>query len=525
MYHTFITLFKLKNTYRVNSFIYSLKQIPLIKKILPNKLYKSKFLKGLGNFFSIMTEITTTFLGKFLYLLIMIYFALELYKTNPSNTFIHLFVFLTITGGILNTFLFNPTKDKYYAMIIMKMNTKKYTISNYIYNIIKTYIGFIPFVLIFGLLSGISYETCLLLPIFVIMIKMIYNYYFLLLFKKNGMIKNENAPKKLEWVVVGILLLIAYLVPFTGYIINEDIFYILLLISIVVGIYSIIKIFKFDDYQTIYKKILNERNVYIVQSDVNAEMLKENVQKQIKFDSKSTSNKDGYAFFHELFIKRHRKILTDAIKKQSIVIIIIFVLSAVALMIYPGAKKEVNDIILTYLPYFVFVMYMLNRGTSVTQAMFINCDHSMLTYQFYRTPKVLLGVFKERLKTLIKLNLIPGFLIAIILPALLLITGGTANPLNYFILFVSIISMSVFFSVHYLIMYYLLQPYNINTEMKSSTYQIIQTITYIVCYQLIGLKMPTIIFGGIMIIFSVLYSSISLLMVYKIAPKTFKIRM
>ena len=33
--------------------------------------------------------------------------------------------------------------------------------------------------------------------------------------------------------------------------------------------------------------------------------------------------------------------------------------------------------------------------------------------------------------------------------------------------------MSMFFSVHYLTIYYLLQPYNAGTEMKSGTYRIV----------------------------------------------------
>lgn len=160
----------------------------------------------------------------------------------------------------------------------------------------------------------------------------------------------------------------------------------------------------------------------------------------------------------------------------------------------------------------------------MTQAMFMNCDHSMLTYRIYRTPKVILGVFKERLKTLILLNLLPTFIIAIALPTLLFITGGTNNILNYAVLCVSIISMGVFFSVHYLVMYYLLQPYNINTEIKSSIYKVVQTITYFVCWYMIQIKLPTISFGIAMSTFCILYCLISLVLAYKYAPKTFKLR-
>ena len=248
------------------------------------------------------------------------------------------------------------------------------------------------------------------------------------------------------------------------------------------------------------------------------------MQINVKLDKNFTSTKHGFAYFHELFVKRHSKILTKAIKKQSIVIIFIFIILTIVVLTNKDIAKKVNAILLVSLPYFVFVMYMLNRGTSLTEAMFMNCDHSMLTYRIYRTPKVILGVFKERLKTLMIINLIPALLIGSGLSFLIYISGGTNETLNYIILFVSIVAMSIFFSVHYLVMYYLLQPYNVNTEIKSSTYSLIQGLTYFVCYFFIGEQLPTFYFGLATIIFSITYSLISLYLVYKFAPKTFKLR-
>ena len=193
-------------------------------------------------------------------------------------------------------------------------------------------------------------------------------------------------------------------------------------------------------------------------------------------------------------------------------------------MINPSIKTLTNKSLLTLLPYMVFIMYIINKGPVVTQAMFMNCDHSMLTYSFYKTPKVILGLFKERLKTLIKINLLPALVIALGLVLILFITGGTDNNLNYLVLFISIISMSIFFSVHYLVMYYLLQPYNVNVEVRSGTYKIVQWLTYFVCYFMLQIKMPIISFGVVAIIFCVLYSVISLYLAYRYAPKTFKLR-
>ena len=73
-------------------------------------------------------------------------------------------------------------------------------------------------------------------------------------------------------------------------------------------------------------------------------------------------------------------------------------------------------------------------------------------------------------------------------------------------------------------LYYLLQPYNAGTEIKSGTYQIITWATYFVCYMMLQVKMPTILFGMMTIIFSVIYCIIASILIYKFAPKTFKIR-
>ena len=132
-----------------------------------------------------------------------------------------------------------------------------------------------------------------------------------------------------------------------------------------------------------------------------------------------------------------------------------------ALILYfvPEFSIKVNQVLMVMLPYFVFIMYCINRGQEVAQAMFMNCDHSMLTYGFYREPKVILNLFnKNRLKSVILINLLPAFVLAMGLVLLLVISGGTTQWVDYPILLFSILAMSIFFSVHHLVLYYLLQP-------------------------------------------------------------------
>lgn len=84
--------------------------------------------------------------------------------------------------------------------------------------------------------------------------------------------------------------------------------------------------------------------------------------------------------------------------------------------------------------------------------------------------------------------------------------------------------MSIFFSIHHMVLYYLLQPYNVYSETKSSTYSIANFITYIACYCMLKLELPTMEFGLATIVFTLVYCIISLILAYRLAPKTFRLR-
>ena len=186
-------------------------------------------------------------------------------------------------------------------------------------------------------------------------------------------------------------------------------------------------------------------------------------------------------------------------------------------------NKSIAELLHLKLSIFIIVMFFINRGSIITQAMFFNCDHAMLKFNFYREPKVLLGLFKKRLITVVKVNLLPAFIIGIGNIILLFISKNDYSYLTYITTFLFIISLSIFFSVHYLCMYYLQQPYNKDLEIRKVSYSITNLVTCILCYKLSDIVMTSeklSIFG---IIFVIIYVIISLRLVYKLAPRTFKI--
>lgn len=514
--------FALRNTYRVNSILFSLKQIPLLKKLLPNRLYQIHGLKVFANVLSVLWEIISVFLGKGLYFLIMIVGIGALYQKVPADRlFLHILLFLTSVGSFANTYMFNPTKDKYYAMILMRMNAREYTLVNYTYAILKVIVGFLPFSLLFGLAAGVPLPLCILIPFFVAGFKMTIALIQLTDYEKRGIIPNENKLSKYAWIGILVLLAAAYGLPALGITVPVSAVAVVMGIVIVLGIVSIWKIKTFSFYQEMNKEILRDS---MNQMDKVKEVQKEQSNRLISGDTSIKSSRKGFEYLNELFMKRHQKILWKASKRVAFVSLILVLGALLLFYLAPEIRAKTNELILTYLPYFVFIMYAINRGTGFTNALFMNCDHSLLTYSFYKQPGFVLKLFQIRLREIIKVNLLPAAVIGGGLSMLLFASGGTDNPWNYAALIVSILCMSMFFSVHYLTIYYLLQPYNAGTEMKSGTYQIVLSVTYVVCFLFMRLRMSTLLFGALTIVFCVAYSVAACVLVYFLAPKTFRLR-
>ncbi len=518
--------FSLRNTYFVNSILYSIKQIPLIKKLLPEKIYGVWGFKIFANVISILWEIISAFLGKFAYLALMIFMVAALYEPKDAGAlFLHIFVLLTVIGAFMNTYMFNPTKDKYYAMILMRMDAKAYTVVNYAYAMLKVLAGFGVFGILFGRLSDLSWMQCMMIPFFVAGIKSAVAAWHLIDYEKKGKVTNENKFGNWIWAVVFLVLAAAYGLPALDIVIPKAVSTGFMGIGIVAGVFAWVKILHFAAYREMYQLLLSPSEFI---ENISKQAVVE-VQKQshdmISADADIQSTKSGFEYMNELFIKRHQKLLWRSAKRITLASIVIMAALLAASYIKPEVGKEVSKLLLSELPCLVFVMYAINKGSGFTKALFMNCDHSLLTYSFYKQPKSILKLFWIRLREIVKVNLLPAAVIGAGLMLLLAVTGAAAsNPLNYLVIFVSITGLSVFFSMHYLTLYYLLQPYNAGTELKSGTYQIITSATYIVSYCLIQCEVPTAVFGAATIVFCILYAAIASVLVYRFAPKTFRIR-
>lgn len=521
MLNTFATSFRLQNTYRVNAIIYNMRSFPLIGKKVPTTLYKKMGIKTFAAVLSAIKEVIGIFLGKLIYCLIMILGASSLFHIITSDAFLHIaFILSGLAGYGGKTHLVPSLKSGYYAIFILRMDPRKYTLSNFGYYLLTTFVGFLPVAYVISRVMNAPSNAWLLLPFYVVAVKILSAALTLHAHAKDAPVPSTSRQLITLAVVYSTGLLAAYGLPVLGYTLPYTVaigITVFFAISALVGLRYILSYHHFRSYAR--KHLSIEALDYQGDSSL---IIQDTYRDMISLEV--TSDKSGYAFFHELFVKRHTKVLAKPVKRQSLIIIGLFIAALVALYQFPEKHQTVNLMILNSVNLLVFIMHLFNVGQTTNQAMFMNCDHSMLTYRFYRNPKVILMLFVERLKTMIVMNLIPATILGVGLALLLLATGGAPHVYTYALLIFTTLTLSTFFSIHFLTLYYLLQPYNIHLKSVNSSYGIATGITAIASYSINRIPLSLNTFGWMVIGFSALYASVALFLVYRLAPKTFKLR-
>lgn len=519
---TLILQLRLHMAYRVNGILYRLRFLRLP--------YENSFAKTLGLVLAVLREIFGMLLGKLLYMAVFFAAPLLLIRRElPPELYGHLLVFLTLIGGIFNNKLLDGGRDAYYAVILLRMDARRYTLSAYGYYLLKTAVGFLAAALLVGrLILRQGLALCLLTPVLVCGVKLLSAGLELRHFHRRGILPRDEKRFSLLQGTSVLLLATAYLPPMLlGWAIPSGAAYAACGLFAFCGAWGACVLVRFPSFRQLYRRIFTPDNLALLTGDTDpaAKETQAQYRSKLTLDAGPDSRKTGCARFNELFVRRNYRLLMRPARRTAVIAGAALALGCAACLALPEIAAAINGALVPALPMMLLLMYFINRGNTVTQILFFNCDSSMLSYRFYRQPRVILGIFTARLKSLTAINLLPTAVIALGLPLLLLCSGGTDTPTDYLVLPLAILAMSVFFSVHYLVLYYLLQPYTAGLENTSFGYRLITGLTYFVCYMIYAnIHGATMAFGIGMIVFAAVYVAAALLLAYRLAPRTFKLR-
>jgi hypothetical protein len=310
--------------------------------------------------------------------------------------------------------------------------------------------------------------------------------------------------------------------------VSEPVILILGILLWVTGLFSIRYIVQYQNYTL----LLNEANK-LDKLSVDTQSIKKNAEfSRVKLKSKEftqaelqydkTNKKEGFHYINQIFFKRHRRILNGPVRIQSIIILALFAGGIILSFFLSDFNEKYVTGVKNIFPVFIFSLYIMSTGQKATKAMFYNCDISLLHYGFYKKKEAVLATFTIRAKHLILSNLIPAGLLAAALIILDMISGGigvTLIPVG-----IMIIIMSIFFVIHNLFLYYIFQPYTTDLTIKNPFYKFFNFITYILCYISLQLRNMSITFLIIIVVLTAVYSVTALIVVYRVAPKTFVIK-
>lgn len=535
MIRTFISSFNVSYAESANTFIHFLKRVPLIGKKVPDSLYKETKAKIVIGIISQILGVIWSILKKGLYLALMI--VLPAYFMSKGTglfftKFLHMFFFLNIIyGPIMNSVVFDYVNRSAFNMItLMRADAREYYISAMIYKYITNFIYFIFPMIIAGRIVGFSPIKALTMLVLLTSVRFMGECFNIFIYIKMGKVLSKQNTFTLVFIVI--ILLLAYVLPFLDLYINlEPILFngFVVLGVLILGAASLLYLWNYKSYTVIAKELLTKENLF----DINAfesdmtfgdVKLKEDKISKEELSSKLYQGKIGYEYLNAIFFKRHRKMLINPIKMRVIIIAVGFLATSAFVIFMPDIKEGVFSAVLKSTPLLLFSMYMLSTGEKICKAMFYNCDLSLLRYGYYREPKTILLNFTIRLKFTVLLNIIPALALCVSIAGVLIVAGFGAKLISAVPLFLCILCLACFFSIHNLFMYYAIQPYTAQLTIKSPLYKLINFIVYIVSYACLQIKTSSNIFTVVVIAVTIIYMAVALILTYKVAPKTFKLK-
>lgn len=524
MINTLLKTLQIDIAYSVNSFLYVLGKLPILKDLITNDIYKSKWIKKIVSVFGLLFSFARAIFLKFMYFFIILFLCYKLFPNNIVKSFFHIYFLLTILGMFINNKLLNTSKKKYFSLLIFQMDATSFFRANLFWNLLTSTImnSICLWIFVDYLLLSPTILYTILLVVFTLEVRLTGEVLNILFFRKYHYIWYTNNSL---YFPIFITLLGACFLPYLKITIPLKLIITITILFIITGTLSLIYLLRIKDYKLLYKRLSQMTNVmdsknekdYLTQAMVDVR------EKDKKIDKSILEKKEGYDLFNTIFFERHKEILLRSAKKYSFILVILYSILIYIMMKYDNYNHSIAEFLHLKLSCFVIIMYFINRGAIITQAMFFNCDHAMLRFNFYREPRVILELFKKRLITVTKVNLLPAFVIGIGNVILLIISKNTYSILTLITTFLFILFLSIFFSVHYLVIYYLLQPFNKDMEVKKASYSFVTLGTYIISYLLTNLVLTSEILSILGILFVIIYTVLALYLVYKIAPRTFKL--
>lgn len=535
MIRNFNIVLKLEFTTRFNRLVYRAKKLPVVKNIIPQSFYGNNLLKTVLYILSVVMKVFSNLMsmaayGLFFFGLPFQFFFLGILDGDWQVPAAYRVYFITIFIGVscivspVSRFHFLPNGkyDAIYLIDSLRMNARDVAAICYIKRYLVDMVKFILFFVVCVMLGWVTWLDAAALLLLMSGSRWLCNQINIVYYNDKLLFEKNFKQVIIAVIVVAMFAAIA-ITKATYSIPNLAIWCLGILIT------SLAFLLYYSQYRTMNVYIPLRKEAYRIIGLLNFDnsaTVKETVKiKDKDVDTDETINtKKGFDFFNAAFFRRHRSYLWRPIRVTTLIILGVVIALTLVMVFVKGLREAAHGFFDTQLASLMLIAYFLNRGENICKAMFFNCDSSMLVYRFYRKRENLLQNFILRLKTLIQFHLLPALVMSLGMVVMMLVSRYDASPIIYSSVFLSVLFMNLIFCIHSLVLYYVLQPYNLQMEQVGFSHRIITAVTYVAVYAFYSTDVPVVWFSVGLITLFVVYVIVAAILVYKVAPKTFRLR-
>lgn len=546
----------------INKFIYTLKNIPFIGKYIPEELYARVALKRAFAVFAGICSIIGDILNKLCYFIFAIVIGVIILvdeKTGfgeSGKIILWIFFFMNIlAGSFVNSKICACDEKDYLFVGLLRIDARKYFLLKVFKSQITQIIYYTVFMFVAQHIFDGDIKNTLLYMVGFAAFRFIGEAFRLYLNDRFGMpFTDKNKLLYILYNAYTVVIFFAaygttFVLLFLKYpmemkkIVFPDICVIaanpvFIVVSLILAAFSIRYIINYKNYPFVAKRLAGFSTVMQQKAEVEeVSKVNKNIEtddlKEKEIGKHIFEEKEGYEYLNAIFFERHKKIFSRPRKLKTVISFIIMAASIVGLIVFKAGStaKEFNsfandmwnamDRVMTI---FVFLMYCITSGRSITRALFYNCDHSLMKYGYYRRPYAILKNFRIRLRFMLKSELLMVVVLCVGFVIDTIIIGKADQWVKLLSIIACIVLLSIFYSVVYLCMYYIFQPYTEGGKETGVGYSVCKGVIYVASYSCLQIDTLPQYFAAIIMVITVVGLVAGYALTYLMAPKRFVLK-
>lgn len=523
----------IRATLFMNQAIFYLRKIPVLKNLMsPYAYYDADIKKKLAKLANGILFLTSL-AKKAIYLAVIFLLANTVPLAILNDTSMSLIIYFTAFNAfsITSTRILEDSKSKWMLLTLFKTPSTDY----YAYSLKQRTYDRILLGVMASIVTGVTlwplrYDHALIMALFVLLVPCFTMYLgeaLTICYFNNHEKKMRMRYELIISVLTGLLPFLLLFLPAT----LNCVYILLSLLMIALSIWSMRYTKRNADPAAVNRFMTQNMSL----STETSQKVKELTQEELRIDDLKV-NQDtelshrysGYKLLNIAFFLRHRRMWYKPLIWM-LRIIVAFVVGGVLIKVGsvylfgPNFFETIVGSNSTLISQFMLVFYFINVTKKITRACFLNADYSLLHYAFYRRKETIWKQYLSRLGILILINFVPVFAVLLGLVLWNIVGLLSFEFANFIPLCISLLSLSALYTTVHLFLYYILQPYNRDMEVKSITYHIAEFAIIFFVYS--NNMVASLASADIVItVFSLVIIVMSTILVRLFAHKTFKLR-